>query len=358
MKRIIPLNIMALALLVGQFFVVNSAVAAPLRNPLVSESADTLWHHDTIYVHVPVTVFDIVHDTLYNPVVYDTLYPTPETHDLRVAVDSTTPFGKVSGNGAFPDSIEVEIAAIPDKGFRFVRWDDGNTDNPRTVVIAGEMQFVATFDSLAQAPSALAPAKADTVIFTDTVVVYVFDTTFVGGRDTVYVTPHDTLWLDTIPYHTMRVLTGDEGRGVVAGNGTFPEGTVVEIAAIPFPGYRFVHWHDNNHDNPRRVLMDEVQVFVAEFIIDTAGNVRPDPDPDPEPWEAVLKYHVEGLTLTVTSPASATIRIFTPEGRLVALSEPTGDSLTEAVRSFSLPTNGVYLVQVGRFPVRKFVLFK
>lgn len=361
MKRIIPLNVIVLAMLVGSFAAAHSASAAPVASPLASTTGDTIRHTDTIYIHVPVTFFDTVHDTLYNPVVHDTVYAYPETHDLRVAVDSLTPWGKVSGNGAFPDDTEVEIAAIADKGFRFVRWHDGDTANPRTVVMAGDMRFVAFFDSLAAAP-ARARAKdgprpdfADTVI-RDTVIIYLYDTTFVGGRDTVYVTPHDTLYLDTIPYHTMLVLSGDEERGVVAGNGIFPEGTVVEIAALPLPGYRFVHWHDVNRENPRRVLMDEVQVFVAEFAPDTATHVDPDPDPDPEPWNPVLKYAVSGLTITVTSPASAIIRIFTPDGRLVAVSEPTGDRLTEVVRAFRLPQGGVFLVQVGHFPVKRFVL--
>lgn len=359
MKRIMPLNLIVLAVLVGFVSVAHSASAAPVSAPHASSAGDTLWHTDTIYVHVPVTVFDIEHDTLYNPAVLDTVYSYPECHALSVAVDSLTPWGKVSGNGAFPDGTEVEIAAIADKGFRFLRWADGNTDNPRRVVVEGAMAFVALFDSLAPRPvmakDGPRPDNADTII-RDTVVVYVFDTTFLGGRDTVYITPHDTLFLDTIPYHTMLVLSGDEERGEVAGNGLFPEGAVVEIAALPRQGYRFVHWHDVNRENPRRVLMDEVQFFVAEFAPDTATTDDPDPDPDPEPWDAVLHFQVSGTTLTVTSPASAVIRIFTPDGRLVALSEPVGDRFTEAVRSFLLPNAGVYLVQVGRFPVRKFVL--
>jgi len=357
MKRIIPLNVIVLAMLVGSFAAAHSAFAAPVASSLASATGDTIRQTDTIYVHVPVTVFDTEHDTLYNPVVHDTVYASPETHDLRVDVDSLTPWGKVSGNGAFPDDTEVEIAAIADKGFRFVRWDDGDTANPRTVVMAGDMRFVALFDSLAAAPARAKdgprPDFADTVI-RDTVIVYLYDTTYVGGRDTVYVTPHDTLYIDTLPYYTLLVLSGDEDRGTVAGNGIFADGTVVEIAALPLPGYRFVHWHDVNRDNPRRVLMDDVQIFVADFAADTATHV--DPDPDPEPWNPVLKYAVSGLTLTVTSPASAIIRIFTPDGRLVAVAEPTGDRLTEAVRSFRLPQGGVYLVQVGQFPVKRFVL--
>lgn len=161
--------------------------------------------------------------------------------------------------------------------------------------------------------------------------------------------------LDTTHYYEMVVLSGNEECGVVAGNGVFPEGTVVEIAAVAKEGYRFVHWHDNNRDNPRRVVMDDVQIFVAEFALDT-GTVDPGPGPDPEPWDAVLKYEVNGLTVTVTAPASMAIRIFTVDGRQVVSSPATGDKTTESVRAFIMPQTGVYLVQVGAFPVKRIVM--
>ena len=362
MKRIMPLSLIVLAILVGPLAFVNSVAAAPCGALLADELTDTIHQTDTFYVHVPVTVFDTEHDTLYNPVVYDTVYGRPEGDSLVFAVDSVTPWGRVSGNGVFPEGTEVEIAAIADKGYRFVRWDDGNTDNPRIVVMDGDMHFTALFgsieDRMPKAKDDPRPEGADTVILRDTVFVYVYDTTFIGGRDTIYITPHDTIYIDTLPSYVMLVLSGDEERGLVAGNGIFPAGVRVEIAAIPLPGHRFVQWHDNNRDNPRRVLMDDVQIFVADFAPDTGSHVDPDPDPDPdpEPWDAVLKYAVSGMTITVTSPASCRIRIFTPEGRLVAVSDPMGDRLTESVRTFLLPQNGVYLVQVGHFPVKKFVL--
>ena len=343
MKRSIPLNLIVLAMLVSPLFVANSVAAAPLGSALAS--ADTIRQTDTFYVHIPVTVYDTVYDTIYNPV-----------PDLNVSVDTATRYGKVSGSGAFPDGTEVEIAAIPYRGgYTFLHWDDGSTENPRTVTISGDMHFTATFGILPGTKDGTRPDNADTVILRDTLYVYLYDTTFAGARDTLFITPHDTVYIDASEYFDILVLSGDEGRGVVAGNGTFLAGTVVEIGAVPLQGFRFVHWHDNNRDNPRRVLMDDVQAFVAEFVPDT-GTYIPDPTPDPEPWNPVLKYAVSGLTITVTAPASTLIRVFTPDGRLVAWADPTGDRLTEAVRALRLPQNGVYLVQVGSFPVKRFVL--
>ena len=37
------------------------------------------------------------------------------------------------------------IAATPDSGFRFDHWNDGNTDNPRTITMTGDTSFLAYF---------------------------------------------------------------------------------------------------------------------------------------------------------------------------------------------------------------------
>jgi hypothetical protein len=39
----------------------------------------------------------------------------------------------------------VTFTATPDAGYRFVQWNDGNTDNPRDTIIHGEVHLTATF---------------------------------------------------------------------------------------------------------------------------------------------------------------------------------------------------------------------
>ena len=41
---------------------------------------------------------------------------------------------------------EVIFTAIPDAGYRFVSWNDNNTDNPRHITISGEVHLTATFE--------------------------------------------------------------------------------------------------------------------------------------------------------------------------------------------------------------------
>ena len=39
----------------------------------------------------------------------------------------------------------IKIAAEPKTGFTFSQWDDGNTDNPRTILVGEKQTFTALF---------------------------------------------------------------------------------------------------------------------------------------------------------------------------------------------------------------------
>jgi len=64
---------------------------------------------------------------------------------LTVNVNSNTNWGKVSGSGYYMPGDEVTITATPNSGAYFVKWNDGNTDNPRTVTINENITYTATF---------------------------------------------------------------------------------------------------------------------------------------------------------------------------------------------------------------------
>ena len=54
--------------------------------------------------------------------------------------------GTVSGSGEYLFGSEVTITATPKQGYRFVSWNDGNTENPRTIVVEAEATYIATFE--------------------------------------------------------------------------------------------------------------------------------------------------------------------------------------------------------------------
>ena len=53
--------------------------------------------------------------------------------------------GTVTGGGIYEENTEAILAAVPAHGYRFMQWQDGNTDNPRTISIMQDSTFTAEF---------------------------------------------------------------------------------------------------------------------------------------------------------------------------------------------------------------------
>ena len=54
-------------------------------------------------------------------------------------------WGTVTGSGSYKDGETATISAIPAQGYYFNCWNDGNTENPRKIVVSGNAEFIATF---------------------------------------------------------------------------------------------------------------------------------------------------------------------------------------------------------------------
>lgn len=54
-------------------------------------------------------------------------------------------WGSVTGSGTYKDGESVTISAIPAEGYFFYSWNDGNAENPRTIVVSGNAEYIATF---------------------------------------------------------------------------------------------------------------------------------------------------------------------------------------------------------------------
>jgi hypothetical protein len=53
--------------------------------------------------------------------------------------------GSVTGGGKYDVNTEISLVATPNSGYVFVQWNDGNTDNPRKVVVTQDATYTATF---------------------------------------------------------------------------------------------------------------------------------------------------------------------------------------------------------------------
>ncbi len=64
---------------------------------------------------------------------------------LTVA-SSNDAMGTVSGGGVYMDNTDVRLRATPSAGHRFKQWNDGSTQNPRTVTVHADASYTAEFE--------------------------------------------------------------------------------------------------------------------------------------------------------------------------------------------------------------------
>ena len=70
------------------------------------------------------------------------------TKSYHLTVEAQDPtMGTVYGTGDYEPNTEVEIGANPHWGYMFVSWNDGNTENPRTIRVSSDLTFTAIFKS-------------------------------------------------------------------------------------------------------------------------------------------------------------------------------------------------------------------
>jgi hypothetical protein len=54
--------------------------------------------------------------------------------------------GNVIGGGDFDLNTQTNITAIPNVGYRFVQWNDGNTESTRTITVTQDLTYTAIFE--------------------------------------------------------------------------------------------------------------------------------------------------------------------------------------------------------------------
>ena len=53
--------------------------------------------------------------------------------------------GTVTGGGEYNINLKATLTATPNECYRFSKWSDGNTDNPRIVTVNGDATYTAEF---------------------------------------------------------------------------------------------------------------------------------------------------------------------------------------------------------------------
>lgn len=323
--------------------------------------------YDTVYNYLRDTIYYVAFDTIVR---YDTAVVAPRLAEI-MAFSNERHRGKASGSGKFPIGTSVQMAAIPYKGYEFSHWTDGCLDNPRTVTVDYDVMYGASFVPDALAKDAGVFVVSDTCYVHDSVMIDIRDTFYIDHRDTVWYTVHEPfdvniidtdyvvsrrdtvvdiriLEVDTTARFSVVVRSEDSTMGWAAGNGLFPRNSVVEVAAVRLPGYRFVGWTDGNTENPRKVQVLGDIVLTARFEFDDGTVDISEQDINPE-----ANVYTEGETIVVVAPQGRGISVYNALGRLVY--QTNGQSAgTAEVRTVidNLP-RGFYAVKVGKTSVYK-----
>ena len=171
-------------------------------------------------------------------------------------------YGRVepdTGYVTFDHAEEVEILAVPFRGYEFVRWSDGRTDNPRTIVAVKPIELTAIFHSVET----------------------------------------EEFWLE-------------ERRCSIQGNGTeLHYGDEIEVTVTPDNGFHFVGWSDDmTNTNPvRRFVMTENFDWDIYPVCESDETYTLDVYADPEEGGTVTvsplkeEYHMDERVDLVATPA-------------------------------------------------------
>jgi len=186
------------------------------------------------------------------------------------------------------------VEATPAAGNLFVRWNDGNTDNPRTLVVTADTHLVASF----------------ALTVHDTTYVDVHDTTYVPVHDTTYVPVHDTTYVDV--HDTTYIIQVD---------------TLYQIDTLWL--YDTVYIHDTVY------IYDTIYVGVNEVETSCA------------------KVYVQDRQIVVDGAEGNTVALYDVTGRLLATRRESFQPLF-----FPVTATGTYLVKIGDRPAKKVIVVK
>lgn len=225
-----------------------------------------------------------------------TAHFAPNQYTL-MAVSADETMGTVSGGGTYDYGNTITVTANPVEHYHFLHWNDGNTDNPRTVVIEGDRTLTAFF---------------------------------------------------AIDTYTVRVTVNDISRGMVEASGTeFVYGTPCTVTATAYSGYVFSHWSNNVTYNPYTFAVMEDVELTAIFVEEGTQGISDVSDING------FKVYTKGCSIHINGIEGQYVSVYSVDGRIIT----TKQNATEQ-ESISVPSTGVYFIKVGEYPARKVVVLR
>ena len=217
-----------------------------------------------------------------------------------VSVASADPtMGTVSGGGSYADSSLATITALPYEGCRFVGWNDGDTANPRQVLVVSDTAFIAYFT-----------------------------------RDTLL--------------RTVSVSANVDGVCETYGSGIYADSSMVEIGYSMMDTttegghWNFLGWSDGLWENPRNILVtsDTTLMVLFEWVDDSTEGIG-----EVESSKMIVEIYPNPAhgDIFVNVSCSATITVLDLTGRIVIPPTPINNTFHIPHASLS---PGIYFVRV------------
>ena len=100
------------------------------------------------------------YDAVGNRTVKKVTGATAETFTITTKA-SPSGSGSVTGAGTYGNGTSVELQAIANAGYEFLKWSDDITDNPRGITVNKNQSFTAIFNELSSTPTLLGDLNND-----------------------------------------------------------------------------------------------------------------------------------------------------------------------------------------------------
>ena len=215
--------------------------------------------------------------------------PAVTYYDIYTSASPATA-GEVTGGGTYAEGTEVTLVASANTGWHFVRWQDNNTDNPRTITVNGDATYTAYFQADIYALTVTAsPVEGGTATgggtypYGSVVALNAIPKTgyeFLNWNDGVTTASRNVTVVGNASYvahfidttttvYNVTALANDPTLGEVTGGGSYPEGAEVTLTASAFGSAVFVRWNDNNTENPRVITVTGDVTYTAYFEVPT-----------------------------------------------------------------------------------------
>ena len=294
---------------------------------------------------------------LTNDTVLTATFVEDRLYEVNV-VSQNTDIGTVTGTGKYDYGTSVELQAIPSENCYFVRWSDGESSNPRMLIVETDVNLVAEFDTL-KVYNVLVQAS-DTVggivsgageyvqgsqatLSATAAEHYVFSQWSDGRTDnprTVRAIADATYTAVFVPMQYNIILSQNNAdMGMVSGSGVYSYGERVSCLAKPYPNYHFVQWSNGETANPYEFVVEEDMMLTAYFAAGAVTAIGNESATQPT-------IYAIGNTIVVEN-ATDEIRVYDAMGKLICR-----DAIHRVRAELRVNAAGVYIVKTGNVVMR------